>query len=108
MDDDAVLTGHMRATVRLREIGLQQAHLNREVLDGLMNIATHDHRPELVKSLRHHRDATTKQLEEAAETQYQRRLLYYALCAMESDHSLTPDEAIAHVESLVLEAAICA
>lgn len=105
--DDAVLTGHMRATVRLREMGIQRAQLNREVVDGLINIATHDRRPTLVTSLRQHRDSTTQQLEELAEAQYRSRLLYYALCAMESDHSLTPDDAIAHVESMMLEAAVC-
>jgi hypothetical protein len=42
-----------------------------------------------------------------SEEQYQSRLLYYALCAMESDHSLAPDDAITQAESRVLEAAIC-
>ena len=38
---------------------------------------------------------------------YRSHLLSYALCAIESDHSLTPDVAIAHVESIMLEAAVC-
>jgi hypothetical protein len=40
-------------------------------------------------------------LEDLAEAQYRSRLLYYALCAMEGDHSVTPDDAIVHVESLM-------
>jgi hypothetical protein len=39
--------------------------------------------------------------------QYRSRLYSYALCAMENDHSLTPDDAITQAESRVLEAAIC-
>ncbi len=108
MDDDAVLKGHMRDTVRLREMGLQRAQLNREVLDGLINIANHDRRTKLADALLQHQDSTIRQLEELAEAQYQSRLLSYALCAMESDHSLTPDAAIAQVESMMVEAAIYA
>lgn len=103
MDDDVALKGHMRATVCLREMGLQRAELNREVLDGLINIANHGGRPKLAEALRQHRDSTTRELLEAAEAQYRSRLLYYALCTMECDHSLTPDDAIAQAESMVLE-----
>jgi hypothetical protein len=48
-------------------MGLQQAQINREVLDGLIGIAEHDQRPQLAELIRQHRDSTTKRLEEFAE-----------------------------------------
>lgn len=104
MDD--CLKQHMCATVQLRESKLQRVESARNIYRGLINIAKLGGHEKLPDLLQRQSDSHVKALEELAEEQYQSRLLYYVLCAMESDHSLTPDDAIAQAESMVLEAVI--
>jgi hypothetical protein len=100
------LQQHMRTTVRLREMKLQRVEITRTIYQDLAAIARHDGDNDLAQMLTQHRDQHLKALEELAEAQYRSRLYYYALCLMEQNHSLTPDDAIAQAETLVLEAVI--
>ena len=103
---DKCLQQHMCATVQLRESKLQRAAVTRDIYQGLITILKRGGHEKLPELLECQSESHRKALEELAEAQYQSRILYYALCMMESDHALTPDEAIAEAESMVLQVVI--
>ena len=68
------------------------------IYQGLITILKRGGHEKLPELLECQSESHRKALEELAEAQYQSRILYYALCMMESDHALTPDEAITEAE----------
>lgn len=108
---DESVKEHMRATVKIRELGLQNADVTRrvyeEIVSALRLLEREDpHAKGLADGIKALGDDHVKDIKSLAEAEYQCRLKSYVLAAMVADPTLKATDAFPIAEAMVLEAAV--